>query len=90
MVKQAFVCGQLVGTHTPLLVGDNEEAVSGAAAVGLKGNTDGKKGRGEEIAGWKLIGRILWSLGALQQGWESGGESFDLAASSLSLPCAGF
>lgn len=48
LVKQAFVCGQLVGTHTPLLVGDNEEAVSGAAAVGLKGNTDGKKGAGRK------------------------------------------
>lgn len=46
LVKQAFVCGQLLGTHTPLLVGDNEEAVSGAAAVGLKGNTDGKRTQG--------------------------------------------
>lgn len=46
MVKQAFVCGQSLGTHTPLLVGDNEEAVSGAAAVGLKGNTDGKRAPG--------------------------------------------
>lgn len=28
--------------------GDNEEAVSGAAAVGLKGNTDGEKGAGRK------------------------------------------
>jgi len=46
LVKQAFVCGQSLGIHTPLLVGDNEEAVSGAAAVGLKGNTDGKRAWG--------------------------------------------
>lgn len=33
--------------------GDNEEAVSGAAAVGLKGNTDGKRARGGN--GWVEI-----------------------------------